>query len=297
MRASIPRSLLLATRRQGCGLGGLRGPIDPRPLASKTAVRSAHNCPYRILGLQPGASHAQIKQQYLRLAKQLHPDVSQGRMRGRDDGPGERSTDESKNEGNLPGERAGRRTDTPRGASHGSSIDMARLNAAYEQLTDPRRREAATMSAEHRKEATAAAAALATAGRTREALAAFFSCVDNPAFKGDSDSAKFAQDEKRRRITARDIFLAACYPGRSSLNGSPTYAELSKMWHWLREGDLVDAEVCNGWFRACIVAGQTHAAMDAYRHAESNGLEQGSQMRSYVRQIRSYKASRAANQA
>ena len=65
-----------------------------------------------------------------------------------------------------------------------------------------------------------------------------------------------------------------------------------ELWSWLLRRGLVSAEACNAYFSASIRAGQAKAAMEAYRHAEAAGLEQGTHMRSYIRQVRNYKASR-----
>jgi hypothetical protein len=44
-------------------------------------------------------------------------------------------------------------------------------------------------------------------------------------------------------------------------------------------------------------AGRSKAAVEAYRLAERENLEQGSQMRAYIRQVKSYKAAQLAREA
>jgi pentatricopeptide repeat protein len=175
---------------------------------------------------------------------------------------------------------------------------MVRLNAAYEELTDPQRKEAAQTSAQRRRDATVAAAALAAAGRTVQALAAFFSCDDEAPPRGlATESGASSANRNRRETSGRDLFLAACAPGRDGLHEVPTHAQLSQLWLWLGERQMVDSDVCNGWFKACMRAGQTKAAVEAYQLAEREGFEQGSHMRAYIRQVRSYKAAQAARAA
>lgn len=257
------------------------------------------SCPYAALGLQPGASAAEIKQQYLRLAKQVHPDVGgwcSGETSGGASGAGAAGEGDCSNQAGDReecGDRVGRGGST-RGVAGG--VDMVRLNAAYEELTHPRRKEAAQTSAERRRDATAAAAALAAAGRIGQACTAFFSC-DEESPRRAMDSGGSSAGRSRRETSGRDLFLAACAPGRDGPHGAATHAQLSELWLWLVERQLVDAGVCDGWFRACMRAGHTKAALEAYRLAEREGLEQGSQMRAYIRQVNSYKAAQAARAA
>lgn len=259
------------------------------------------SCPYAALGLQPGASAEEIKQQYLRLAKQVHPDVGRwcsGETSGGASGAGAAGEGDGSNQAGDReecGDRVGRGGSTRVVAG---GMDMVRLNAAYEELTHPRRKEAAQTSAERRRDATAAAAALAAAGRIGQACTAFFSCDEESPRRGHAmDSGGSSAGRSRRETSGRDLFLAACAPGRDGPHGAATHAQLSELWLWLVERQLVDAGVCDGWFRACMRAGHTKAALEAYRLAEREGLEQGSQMRAYIRQVNSYKAAQAARAA
>lgn len=272
-----------------------------RTPSSHRAHRWLSSCPYATLGLQPGASAVEIKQEYLKLAKQVHPDVGgwasgTGAARGGAGRAGAVREISQAGDGEKGDDKVGQ------GASVGGSggrVDMARLNAAYEELTHPQRRKAAQSSPQRRRDATAAATALTAAGRTGQAVMAFFSCEDEAPVHGLRAAASDASSagRVRRETCGRGLFLASCAPGGGGPHGAPTHAQLSQLWLWLGERALIDADVCNGWFGVCMRAGRSKAAVEAYRLAERENLEQGSQMRAYIRQVKSYKAAQLAREA
>ena len=173
-------------RAPSCAL--LRHSLDssaPRRLSAGAAgaARSFCSCPHATLGLEPGASPAEIKRRYLELAREHHPDVSRARGGAAAGAPPAAELNQAAgDQGGEPGQDGGV-SGAGAGAGGGGgrpSLSMASLNTAYEALSDPRHREAARAAGDLRREATAAAAALAAAGRARQALAAFFACEETP---------------------------------------------------------------------------------------------------------------------
>ena len=175
------------------------------------------------------------------------------------------------------------RQNHPDATHRGCPERMAQINAAYERLVDPQHQAEEAAAAERRRASTAGSAALAEAGHVKEAFAAFFAC-------GEEAAASRTSEGVARAEAAHGLFLAACEGRRA--RSLPSHAQIVELWSWLLRRGLVSAEACNAYFSASIRAGQAKAAMEAYRHAEAAGLEQGTHMRSYIRQVRNYKASR-----
>ena len=186
---------------------------------------------YDTLGVPRNAKAAEIREKYLELAKATHPDASGS-------------------------------------AALKSGGGFAEISAAYDVLSDPRRRAQHDLDLEQRQrshapEVLATALALASRGRVLAATAAFLA-LEREAQHTSSDSV--AKVELARALLDLSANSAPTEPA--------THAQVAQLWEWLLRRDAVDSRACNDWFAFCLNRGHHIDAMRAYKHAQREGLEQ-----------------------
>lgn len=235
----------------------LRRPLrEAAPRVAKRLARaSTTTSAYETLGVSRTSTRAEIRAQFLELAKQTHPDTVK-----------------------TAAERAPKQT------------RFAAISAAYEVLSDPARREDHDRELDAVPQADlvlGTALALAGCGRQAEGVVAFLSVRD----AGAADAAI----RTRMVVTARTLLSMCGGGGGGAPHARASHAQITSLWSWLaQQRGGVDGAACNAYFALCLRAGHHVEAMRAYKMARDEGLEQGQLMRSTVRQLRQWQESRTA---
>lgn len=158
------------------------------------------------------------------------------------------------------------------GPKDGSFADVS---AAYDVLSSPTRRAAHDRELEAKSksrvsEVIALALALANCGRVRTAVAVFLTIgeVDEHALNPSIALARSLLNSN----TQYELLEPA------------THAQAKTVWEWLLLHNGVDSDTCNTWFALCLHRGHHVEAMQAYKHARREGLEQSVLMQSTARQ-------------
>jgi DnaJ-domain-containing protein 1 len=222
--------------------------ISP-PRSGSSSSASLEN-PFIVLGVSYKATKEEIRERYLTLAKQHHPDASSARFAR-------------------------------------SSARFARISAAYNILSDPQRRAAAEMElqdpTDHVLKAASASVLMCRSGRTGHGLAHM---ADALMLWDSYDGSSTPQSDPSTRDLAKAASLVL---ELSAARGEPHHRPATRIWTTLRRWGVADSRACQAYFALALRGGHTPDAMRALRHAEQHDLEQSTLMLNTARQVRRYK--------
>lgn len=256
MREQLAHAMLLCFRRlPGARAGCITHTLPVRGCSSVLAKHIRNN-PFNVLGVSRDATKDEIRERYLALAKQHHPDAS--------------------SEGGLTFARIS--------AAYHALIDPDSRAAAELELQDPR---------ETALELAKLSIMQCHSGRTGHGLILMADHVitllethSSVSSSGDcGDGSGSSSDSILRDIAA----AASLVLELSAARGEPHHRPATKIWAALCRKNLADSRACQAFFALALRGGHTADAMRTIRYAEQNELELSMLMRSTARQVRNFK--------